>query len=266
MYPSNNECLGNETMSSHSKAVIGILIITLTVMIGLSLLGVAGYVAAKNDIQEDEMSFLPEKKSSEIKSSEGTSDAATSGSSDESVPEGYKGMYGPFDVMAGELTLVGGNIPDVTDPTYQLPLCITQEWLDQWYIDVQATGGYIPEGGMLIIKQGSGEKESCHIVKIEANQLLSPASCCVPKTYRFTFKLVCGRPICLESNNVPDLSGSDFWLCPGSCDGTLDKEVYFDVITKWSGCHLESQEFLVILAHKVMSQNPQLSMRDTSPV
>lgn len=90
MYPSNNMCLENETKGSHSKAVIGILVITVIVLIGLSLLGVAENVAAKNGIQNNKLPF----------------DATTSWMGDEPVPENLQGELGPFDTVRGTMDIV----------------------------------------------------------------------------------------------------------------------------------------------------------------
>jgi hypothetical protein len=246
MYSSNNMSLGNETMGSHSKTVIGILVITVIVMIGLSLLGVSNNVVAKNDIQEPELPF----------------DTATSWTSDEPVPEGLKDELGPFDTARGTMDIVyeESSLPTGCEI---LPLCLDQSFFDQFWIVVETTGGYHFECGTLYVYQGEGDKRELRgtvMIKTADLDYPQPAHCCIPKKVKLVFE-VCGT-ICLDSNHVPDLSGSDFWVCP---DKTLDKEVFFDLCSTWSGCYLEDQEFQVILAHKAMSQNPILPIY-TSPV
>ena len=113
-----------------------------------------------------------------------------------------------------------------------------------------------------MVKQGDGDKADCvGCIKINAAQMLAPQHPCVPKRWKFTFEL-CDGPIGLESNHLPTVPAG--W-CIGP-DKELQKRVDLCIMTKWSGCLLDSQEFLVILAHKAMSQNPQLSIRDTSLV
>ena len=238
MYPSFKMSLENETTGSHSKTVIGILIITVTIMIGLSFLGVAEYVAAKNGIQDIEYPF----------------DATVSWTCDEPVPDGLKGELGPFDTERGTMDIVYGESSLPTGAEI-LPLCLDQSFFDNYWIVVEITGGYHFKCGTLEIYQGEGEKRelrgTVNIVELPSEFI--SADCCGSYKVKLGFEVGC--PICLESNHVPDLSGSDFFTCPP--DKELQKEVFFDLCSIWAGCCLEAQEFRVILAHKVMSQNPK---------
>ena len=252
MYPKKDTCLVTETMSSHFKTVMGILIITLAVMIGLSLLGVVENAAAANTVQENELVLNP--------------NAATLGLGDGLVPEGLKdeAMLGPFDTARGTMDIVytESNIPDPA--TLELPLCLTQSFFDPYYVVVEVTGGYHLVCGYLDLYQGEGLKRvKVGTVKINSEDYtpIDPTvddccGCCCAKYYKLTFELCGCGPICLDSNNVPDLTGSDFWVCPADMD--LKKGVFIDLVTKWAGCGDEDQEFRVILAHKAMSQNPKL--------
>lgn len=290
MYPNKYKRLQKETIGSHSKAVIGILIATMVLAVGLSILGVWGNNNAKNGVQKDdnETPFTPEnkpldnkiseEKSAETKisneipleikpnevdsskfyiSEDDFSGALIVGSSDVSVLEGT--CINDLDTVPGQITITEEVLPN--EP---LPLCITQEWLDQYYVIADVTGGYEPLGGIIIVTQGEGDKAECRgLIKIIPEPVSDGCcdNCCVPKEWKFTFQL-CDGPICLESNHLP-IVPDGWWTCP---DKTLQKEVDLCIKTKWAGCCLEEQEFIVILAHKAMSQNPQLSMRDTSPV
>ena len=72
MYPNNKKCLCKETMGSHTKAVIGILVITIVFAFGLYILGVWGCNDAKNGVQTNiqETPFVPDNKPLEDKISE----------------------------------------------------------------------------------------------------------------------------------------------------------------------------------------------------
>ena len=65
MFKSTEPCLCKETNGSYSNAVMGILIITISLSIGLSVLGV--WVNAFDGSQEDsfDLPLIPEKKSLE---------------------------------------------------------------------------------------------------------------------------------------------------------------------------------------------------------
>jgi hypothetical protein len=67
MYPNNIYCLEIETNGSYSKAVTRILVITILLAVGLSVLG--AWDVAQNDFQDKdfELSFIPENKNSEEK-------------------------------------------------------------------------------------------------------------------------------------------------------------------------------------------------------
>ncbi|MBY9021153.1 MAG: hypothetical protein KGD67_08850 [Candidatus Lokiarchaeota archaeon] len=283
MFKSTKPCLCEETNGSHSNAVIGILIITISLSVGLSVLGV--WVKAFDGSQEDsfDLPLIPEKKSldeiisdessSEFKNSEDLSteinsvglslehsedifsDAAISGLCDVSVPE--CGSFGGYDTVPGTMEIVG--IPNL--PTEPLPLCIDD--VSQWSITVRTTGGYEPKGGSITVTQGVGDKaEYRGTLLINHDDGTPVAGVCGAMDYVLTFSL-CDGPIILDSNHVPESPLGDFCVWP---DKTLEKEVYLSVNSIWEGCRLPDQEFVVILAHKAMSQNPKLPILKTSPV
>jgi len=284
MFKSTKPCLCKETNGSYSNAVIGILIITISLSMGLSVLGV--WVNAFDGYQEDnfEMPLNPEKKSleeiisqdtsSELKNSGDPStevdsvgvsleisedtflDAAISGLCDVSVPE--SGSFGPYDTERGTMEIVGMELP--TEP---LPLCIEDSYFDPYFIIVRTTGGYEPDGGWITIYQGIDDKREYRgTLSINHDDGTPVADICGAMDYILTFSL-CDGPIILDSNHVPESPLGDFCVWP---DKTLDKEVYLCINSKWEGCLLEEQEFMVILAHKALSQNPKLPIFKTSPV
>ncbi|MFX1258246.1 MAG: hypothetical protein ACFFAN_10325 [Promethearchaeota archaeon] len=291
MYPKKDTRLHDETIRRHSNAVIGILIISLTIIFGLSVLGVWGVENTKNGIHEedDELPFVPENKSTEDKISKQTSlennsknvsseihtsevesseiliaednlseTVISMGSSDVSVLDCMCKDH--IDTVPGSITFDGECPILESDP---LPLCITQDDLNDCNLTATVVGGYDFLWGKIKIYQN--KQEGCGpvgCINIELIPINPDAPCCVPKVYDVVLTL-CDGPICLQSNNMPEM-GDDWNITPGSPDGKLDKWVKICVVTKWEGCPLEEQEFLAILAHKAMSQNPRLSMRDTS--
>ena len=261
MYP-NIKRLNIETNGSYSKAVIGIIIITLAFSVGLIILGV--WEPEQNGIQQENynMPFVPENKfsdessseptssedlSEEIKSSSETteeefSDAAVSGSSDVLVLE--VGAVCDLDTVAGTLEIVDSTLP--TDP---LPLCMDQAWLDQWSVQVRSIGGYEFKGGMMVIKQKDIDDQYINIV-IRREGVAEHGA----YDYLLGFELCDpSHPIVIESNHVPDIIGDDSWLAVLP-DKELDKRVDLCFVTTWTGCFKPDQNFLVILAHKAMSQ------------
>ncbi|MCK4383064.1 MAG: hypothetical protein KAW66_07215 [Candidatus Lokiarchaeota archaeon] len=259
MYPNIKHSLAIETKGSYSKAVIGIIIITFAFSVGLIILGV--WEPEQNGIQQEynNLPFVPENKiseesssepsssedlSEEIKSSSETtgeefSDAVISGSWD--VPVLEIGSVCDLDTEVGTLEIVSANLP--VDP---LPLCLTQDWLDQWYVIAESYGGYEFLGGYMVIKQKALPDQFIQIVKLE-EFFNHPYM-----EYKLGFQLMDpDHPIVLESNHVPTIIGDWFCVIP---DKELDKRVDLCFVTTWTGCFQPDQEFLVILAHKTMSQ------------
>lgn len=288
MCPKNIHRLELETIGSCSKTVIGILLITMVIPFGLSIMGVWEYGNTNGGLSDvSETPFIPdnnplgnllsEDQSSESSSSEGdileepssevtianladtNSEEIISGTSDASVL--YSGLFGPFDVEAGTIEIIHENLPG---PDYEFPLCITQADVDEFYMVVAVKGGYEPVGGAILVFQAKNcYQGSMEIVWTEVachdDSLYS--DCC------WTFweaTLLITDPICLESNQAPTV-GSDFNVYPSDID--LQKDVWICVKTMWTGCPLPDQHFIVILAHKVMSQKEfPTPDKSTSPV
>lgn len=245
-----------ETMGSYSIAVIGIILITVIITLGLSVLGVG--IRAQDGIQDHEMPYIPEKKPMtemishkippEIKISEDqsieinsvVSDGAIVGLCDVSVPKNLD--FGPFDTVRGTLTVFEEVLPTVD----KLPLCIDPSWFDPYYVIVRSYGGYSPVCGGFDVDQLKDDVIEGHIYMrfVEVtDEYKTENDCCAVTYWKITF-YTC-EPICLDSNHTPE----------GFCDKTLGKEVYLDGCMTWTGCISPDQYFSVILAHKAMSQN-----------
>jgi hypothetical protein len=252
-------------MGSCSSAVIGILLLALTITVGLSVLGV--WANADNGTPKDNFAlpFTPEKNPlneltsqeipSEIKQSDGlcseVSEGAFLGLCEGLVPE--CGCLGRFDTVPGTLTIIDENLPA---PNAALPLCINNDWLSQYYIVVESIGGYTPECGVILLNQLKQDNQCFEgVIDATFTAMEVQDSCPCAVDYKVTFTTE--NPICLDSNHLP--VGFDQ-------QRTLGKWVDVSYCTTWKGCHLDSQKFTVILAHKAVSQNSKLPIIITSPV
>lgn len=233
MFPSTKPCLCKETNDSYSNTVMGILIVTLAITVGLSVLGVV--VVAENGSQNDdfELPFIPEK----IPLKDIISDEASVEVSDVSVPE--CGCVGPFDTVPGTL-----EVKEEVLPVGPLPLCIDNDYLKDFYVTVRSIGGYSPKWANVILNQMKTGVWCDYELNVDWTDSIVPGCPCAVD-YKFTFSV--DNPVCLDSNHLPE--GFDQEI-------TLDKEVWFHYSTMWEGCHEVSQQFPVILAHKAMSQKP----------
>ena len=262
MFQSTKPCLCKETNGSYSNAVMGILIITISLSIGLSVLGV--WVNAFDGSQEDsfDLPLIPEKKSlediisqeisSDIKISEDQSSedpgGAFIGVCDGPVPE--SDYLGCFDTVPGTLEVIFEDLP-----TGPLPLCIDNEWLNDYSMIVRSVGGYSPEWGSVFLNQMKGDECFEGVINANFDPRPAPDACPCVVDYYITFTVI--EEICLDSNHLPE--GFDQSVI-------LDKWVEVCYYSVWEGCDLVTQEFVVILAHKAMSQNPKLPICYTSPV
>ncbi len=167
------------------------------------------------------------------------------------VLESESGCWGPLCTEVGSIEFFDDNLPDV------LPLCIDNEYLSEWYVDVLVYGGYTPweMGGYIDVWQkGDFQGRIC----ITWTYLMK-GECCAYDYWRATFSV--REDICLESNQYPDVAPwdisypADQLTIPGKC-------VYFDIMTYWTGCvpgEEPSQDFTII-----QSQLFYLSQRDSS--
>jgi len=275
MYPNSTKCLCEETKGSYSKTVSGIVLLALVITFGLAIMGDwEGNENGYNQVDYN-MPFIPENKFLEESSSDSEDSEALSkeilpsseisedifaeeailGSSDVPVPK--SGCFGDFDTVAGKMEISNVVMPN---PLVDLlPLCLDQGWLDQWSLTVGTLGGYSPLSGCIkVYQEKEGDPNCVPIGYIEV--VYSPVYASADPAYHgwdfydITFKLYDGdHPIVLDSNHVPDNIGSDFSLNDGGWPD-LDKFVDFKLCTTWEGCRLPEQQFVVILAHKVMSQ------------
>ncbi|MHA2397886.1 MAG: hypothetical protein ACXADU_03225 [Promethearchaeota archaeon] len=281
MFPKNIDCLEIETNGSYCKAVTWIFVVTVTLVIGSSILG--AWDVAQNDFQQNvfEMSFVPENKYSEEsfseiknsvdlsqeimtsseKSEDSFSGATLCGSSDVSVPE--KGCFDEVNVGPGEMDIALMNIPA------ELPIKVDNASLEGYYIIVGEVGGYSWVDGYIKVMQAKTGVNIWQNIKgyidinaeliddIDAQELAKYEHGWT--YYNLTFEVRGKHPIILDANSPP-LNMGDFtvWF-DGNTD--LDKFVTLKVVTEWKGCNLPSQHFVVILAQEVMSQNKIPSSR-----
>jgi len=154
------------------------------------------------------------------------------------VMESESGCWGPLCTEQGSIDFVGDNLPDL------LPLCIDNEYLAQWYVDILVFGGYKPwELGSYIDVWQKGVNQGRIFIQWTWT---GKGDCCAYDYYRATFYVL--EDICLESNQYPDvapwtLTADDgYRTIPGKC-------VTFEIYTFWTGCvpgEDPSQDFTII--------------------
>ena len=137
------------------------------------------------------------------------------------------------------------EIFDAYLPTEPIPLCIDQDWLNQFYVIVYVYGGYEFECGTLTLSQKGGVSYTVDVVIISTWK----GDCCADDYYRFELKLREDK-ICFDANNFPTITG-DFKTWHDPAYDTLQKEVTAEFCSLWSGCELDAQEFLISFVHYI---------------
>jgi hypothetical protein len=147
------------------------------------------------------------------------------------VMESESGRWGPFDTEQGWILWDGYYLPS------ELPLCINNDTIANWYIMVLSYGGYEPYGGSINVTQKYRYKGTIYIDWTYAGK--GEYECCAYDWWTATFYVAAN--FCLDSNQYPMCSGLDGFI--------PDKEVYFYYDTYWTGCGHESQHFTMIHSH-----------------
>lgn len=131
------------------------------------------------------------------------------------------------------------DIYDYYLPQGQIPLCITQAWLDQFYVTVHVYGGYELLETCLWLEQ-KGEWYCLEIYEAYFEKI-----CC--SEYYATYKLRMVEDICFDANNWPSVSG-DFKIDHGDY-ADLGKEIHAYFCSLWTGCSEDWQQFTISLVH-----------------
>jgi hypothetical protein len=159
-----------------------------------------------------------------------------------------------MDVQPGKIELCEVNFPDT------LPICLTDEWLADKTVSLLVTGGYEPIDGTITLYQ-EGENKGTLSITWTSEPPIAP---CGATKWTAHFAVEGPDNIILDSNHIPNICIPGCGPACGPDD--LGKWVTLDIWTLWCGCLDADQQFQIIPAHKVLSRNPQLSIRVTSPV
>jgi hypothetical protein len=160
------------------------------------------------------------------------------------VPVAYSGCW-TMDTKKGTMTVINRNLPE------ELPLCLTQDVLDNYNFTVVVTGGYSPvvDTSSIRLYQKGAYKGTIDVVFTNM-----PDACVCPCTeyYLATFKLRGNCPIVLDSNKYPDGA-----IIPDGYTTIPGKEVCLCACSTWEGCSQVDQSFKFIRAHQhILMQTP----------
>ncbi|MHA1965486.1 MAG: hypothetical protein ACW97G_12990, partial [Candidatus Thorarchaeota archaeon] len=164
------------------------------------------------------------------------------------VMESESGCWGPMGTEQGYIMVDFYNIPDL------LPLCLDNETMAGYYVDIVVYGGYEPWDGYIAVCQKDDFKGIINI----AWTLMREAECGLD-FWRATFYV--HEPISLDSNQYPDVTPL-FIDVPDDQQTIPGKDVYFGFTTFWTGCVPgNNQDFTIIQSHSYnLSQSVSSSL------
>lgn len=133
-----------------------------------------------------------------------------------------------------------------------VPLCITDELMEDYWLTVKVFGGYEPYGTWLMeiyqdVKVDNG-RELIGEIELVYNKIAT--ECCYD-VYKITFDVV-GECIKVDSNHFPDFPAGWVLTKEVECTPDLNKEVDIEVSTFWYGCGEPYQRFELILFQKII--------------
>jgi hypothetical protein len=155
---------------------------------------------------------------------------------DDIVPVAQSGWYNGTHTAAGTIDIVGENLPT------EIPLCITNQWLSQYWVAVNVTGGYTPYDGSITVWQ-KGDRQGT--IWVHWTCLNPHDCCCVPKEYKATFSICGWCPICVDSDQYPAV-GAGWTINTQGNDYIPGKAIDLQLTSKWMGCYLPEQAFVII--------------------
>jgi hypothetical protein len=144
------------------------------------------------------------------------------------------------------------DIYDYYLPEGDIPLCIDQAWLDQFYVIVHVYGGYdLLEMGLLL--EQKGDWYCIDIVPLDR------WGECSDMYYVYGLALPDGvDKYSFDANNFPEVSAPfELWHDPDVDD--LEKEINVYFCSLWTGCDLPAQEFTISLVHCNMDNKSYVS-------
>jgi hypothetical protein len=156
----------------------------------------------------------------------------------------YSGEW-VFDTEQGSIEIRDFYFPEV------MPLCLTQEELDMWFVDLVVIGGYELVCGYIDVYQKGIQVGTIYL---DWTVMHDDVLCCVDY-YHVTFW---SDPICLDSNQYPDVC-APFDLC-APYDTIPGKEVTFDLYSCWAGCEDPDQNFAITPTQSLLSFSKSLAL------
>ncbi|MHA2280759.1 MAG: hypothetical protein ACXAC5_07895 [Promethearchaeota archaeon] len=226
------------TDQRQSKFIIGSLVITVFAICFAIAFGCGGYFRVKQDDY-----YLPN-------SSFSPNSIADSSGNKKIVAVAQRMEWDNLDTEIGKIEIVTEVLPD----WQVVPLCITDELLEDYWVTIKVTGNYIPYDGWFIdLYQDRDDDKSDKefIGRINLVRTIIQTGCCWT-VYNITFDVV-RDCIKVESNHFPiDIPAGWNLIKNVDCTPNLNKFVDIVFSTHWYGCGEPDQRFELILSQKIV--------------
>jgi hypothetical protein len=231
----------------YGTVIAGILVVSVVSIFVVSALGVGNYsIFSENNIHSREILFIPV--------------------NDERVSVAYSGEVEDLETEPGTLT-IEEFVYDYDDG--QLPLCLTNTELEDWYIIVKSYGGYVPvkwwadqeaeiyqEKDLFWFWCYDQHVGSLEISWEDVTADYPDGECADCYTYwKGTFSLECGKVICLDSSQYPTVDATNVdgtWEVDETGSIGCCNDVSISITSDWKpACGpLSCSRFELILAKK----------------
>jgi hypothetical protein len=246
----------DDSNKRYSAIIAGILIISVASIFVANLMGLRGYSIRSSSNLQLESAGIPF-------CDENSKSGVIEGDSHNRTNDVHIAQWCEVDCIDTEPGKI--EVHEVYYDNVPLPLCVTAETVDDWYVIVNVTGGYEFTDGSIEFYQGkTGAKElvwnDCiqgmylgyDLDSMDVTDQYKPPDCteeccCCWKMIKIYVNPSCNNWACLDSNQMPEICG-DCWFEVPPVD--LDKEVMIKIKTEWEGCPSPDQQFEIIYAHK----------------
>ncbi len=200
-------------------------------------LAVGGFIIAANDLGDQSQNMVAIQQKAALDNFDLVETAQLETEREIDLVLGSESGEWVFDTEAGYIEVLDYYYPEV------MPLCLTQDELSRWYVDLLVVGGYEIICGSIDVYQ-----KEAHVGTLYLDWFSEHGEMCCMEYWHIT---VHGDDICLDSNQYPEVYApfdlfAPFETIPG-------KEVTFKLSTCWTGCNDPDQHFTITPTHSLLS-------------
>ena len=245
----------DDSNKRYSTIIVGILVAFISSIFVANLIGFGGYSFNSSNALQLQSAGIPMYEESNNNLIGGNS---SRGENNDVHIAQYCEVDG-LDTVAGSIEYEDHYIDD------PLPLCITPEVVEDWWVVLKVIGGYEPTGGNIEVWQkgvlvtnpcygGPGTMYLGWVLAdpVDVTDQYNTGPCCCIRYYNLSIDpSLCNNWACIDSNQYPPVCDLGCVITDYEEGMTIpDKDVTLKIWTDWQGCGMPCQQFEIIYAHK----------------